>query len=196
MEILEKLFGNIGKVKIMKLFIFNPNSYFDLVGASAKTKIKKTQIKKDISILEKVGVIRGRDIKNEKGKKVKAWHLNTSFEYLSVFKDFFIGVSPFSDNEIISKFSKAGRLKVVAVSGVFINNDESQVDLLIAGDRLKRSVLNRVIKEIEAGIGKEIKYAILDTGDFAYRLGVRDKLIRDIFDYPHNLILDKVGVQV
>jgi hypothetical protein len=57
-------------------------------------------------------------------------------------------------------------------------------------------LLSRVIKEIESGLGKEIKYAVLDTADFTYRLSSRDKLIRDVFDYPHNLILDKVGVQV
>ena len=47
---------------------------------------------------------------------------------------------------------------------------------------------------IEAEVGKEIKYAILETDDFKYRLGVGDRLIRDIMDYPHDVALDKLGM--
>lgn len=196
MEILEKIFGDIGKIKVMKLFVFNANTHFDIESVFRKTKIKNTEAKRIMAIFEKIGLVKRKDIKNAKGKKIAMWHLNHSFSHLNAFKNFFLEVSPFTSDEIVKKLSRAGRLKLVAVSGVFLHSEESVVDLLIAGDRLKRSSLNRVIKEIESGLGKEIKYAVLDTEDFNYRLSSRDKLIRDVFDYPHTLILDKVGVQV
>jgi hypothetical protein len=43
-------------------------------------------------------------------------------------------------------------------------------------------------------MGKEIRYSAFETGEFQYRLGMYDKLIRDVLDYPHETVLDKLGV--
>jgi hypothetical protein len=51
-----------------------------------------------------------------------------------------------------------------------------------------------VIKRLEGEFGREIRYALFSTSDFRYRLGVYDRLIRDVFDYPHRLLLDKIGL--
>jgi hypothetical protein len=47
---------------------------------------------------------------------------------------------------------------------------------------------------MEADIGKELSYAVCDTADFVYRLNAYDKFIRDVLDYPHETIVDKLGV--
>ena len=195
MEILEKIFGGLSKIKIIKLFIFNPISVYDVTDVCEKTRAKTKQVKKDLVTLEKIGILKKKDSKNKLGKKVKGYVLDQNFDYLNAFKEFLLQVLPFSNEEIIKKLSRAGRLKAVAISGVFLNNDESRVDLLVIGDRLKKTVLNNVVKEIEVGLGKEIKFTYLDTPDFVYRMEVRDKLLRDVFDYSHKVIFDKIGIQ-
>jgi hypothetical protein len=47
---------------------------------------------------------------------------------------------------------------------------------------------------MEAEIGKELRYAYFSTDEFRYRLSMYDKLIRDILDYPHRVLLDKLGI--
>jgi hypothetical protein len=47
---------------------------------------------------------------------------------------------------------------------------------------------------MEAEIGKELVFASFETADFHYRLGMYDKLIRDILDYPHQKLLDKLNI--
>ena len=47
---------------------------------------------------------------------------------------------------------------------------------------------------LEAELGREIRYAFFTTPDFRYRLGVYDRLLRDVFDYPHRVLLDKIGL--
>ena len=49
------------------------------------------------------------------------------------------------------------------------------------------------MKIIESEIGKELRYAYFSTEDFQYRLSMCDKLTRDILDYPHKKILNKLG---
>jgi hypothetical protein len=47
---------------------------------------------------------------------------------------------------------------------------------------------NRMGNEDEAS-GAELTYAVFDTKEFLYRLNMYDKLIRDILDYPHEVVL-------
>ena len=49
---------------------------------------------------------------------------------------------------------------------------------------------------VEAEIGKELTFASFETADFHYRLGMYDKLIRDILDYPHQKLLDKLNMNL
>jgi hypothetical protein len=85
---------------------------------------------------------------------------------------------------------------MVIVSGVFIQDSDSRVDLLVVGDNLKSSAIERVVRTMEAEIGKELVFASFETADFHYRLGMYDKLIRDILDYPHQKLLDKLNISL
>jgi hypothetical protein len=55
-------------------------------------------------------------------------------------------------------------------------------------------MLDNIIKSIEAEMGHEIRYAVFETKEFTYRLGMFDKLIRDILDYPHEKIINRLNV--
>ena len=45
---------------------------------------------------------------------------------------------------------------------------------------------------MEAEIGRELSYGVFETDDFRYRVSVCDKFIRDILDYSHKKILNKL----
>jgi hypothetical protein len=109
-------------------------------------------------------------------------------------QNFLINVEPLKPAEIIRRLGKLGPMKLIITSGVFIQDKESRVDLLVVGDHIKKASLENVIKTLEAEIGKELRYAYFTTEDFKYRLSMFDKLIRDILDYPHRKILNKIGL--
>jgi predicted nucleotidyltransferase len=74
------------------------------------------------------------------------------------------------------------------ISGIFIKNKDSRVDILVVGDRLRKSRVEEEVKKLEAEIGTELIYAVFETKEFNYRLSMYDKLIRDILDFPHEVI--------
>ena len=80
------------------------------------------------------------------------------------------------------------------ISGVFLHDRDSRVDILVVGDHLKAAKLSSIISSIEAKLGKELRYAAFETTDFQYRLSIYDKLIKDILDYQHKKILNKLGL--
>ena len=67
-------------------------------------------------------------------------------------------------------------------------------DLLIVGDSPNEKKMLPAIKDLEAEMGKEVRYAIFTTKDFRYRLDIRDRLVRDVLDYPHKVIIDRLEI--
>ena len=121
--------------------------------------------------------------------------LNESFEYLEPLKNLLTISSVAADETLLKRFSGSGRLKLFIVSGIFIQNWDARVDLLLVGEDLNLERIEAVIKDIEAELGKEIAYSAFETQDFEYRFGIHDRLIRDILDYPHVILLDRLGIE-
>jgi spore coat polysaccharide biosynthesis predicted glycosyltransferase SpsG len=91
---------------------------------------------------------------------------------------------------------RIGKLKLLAVSGIFIQNDDSRIDMLIVADDVKDRSLKNLVSTLESEVGKELRYAILGSQDFKYRLGIHDRLVRDVFDYPHQVVVDRLGFEL
>lgn len=190
----------------MRLFLFNPESLYSLDQIISKAKISAKEAKTEIDVLAKSGMVKEKkavqiievkkrgQVKQIK-KKVSVWYLESDFEYLSALRNLLINTRPLRQEEILKRLSGVGKLKMVVVAGVFTQNPESRVDMLIVGDNLRRGAIDRIVKNMEAEIGKELNFASFETADFQYRLGMYDKLVRDILDYPHQKLLDKLGLK-
>jgi hypothetical protein len=193
METLAKLFGNETKVKIMKLFLFNPERVFDTSEVGDRVKENSSKVRREINLLEKAGLVKRR-ASSKKKSNGHGFVLDSSFSYLLPLQNFLINSEPLHPKEIIKKITKLGSVKLIIVAGVFIQEFENRVDILIVGDNIKKGPLDNTIKVLESEIGKELKYAYFTTEDFKYRLSMCDKLTRDILDYPHKKILNRLGI--
>lgn len=189
METLSKLFGSEAKVKIMRLFLFNPDTVFNTTGISEKVKVDINKVRKEVNQLEKIDLIKVRSSHGKKG-----FILNSNFDYLVPLQNFLINTEPLNPKEITARINRLGSIKLLLVAGVFIQETESRVDMLIVGDNVKKANLEHTIKILESEIGKELRYAYFTAEDFRYRLSMCDKLTRDILDYPHKKIVNKLGV--
>ncbi|MDE2040829.1 MAG: hypothetical protein KGI59_00350 [Patescibacteria group bacterium] len=208
METLTALFGSEVKIKVLRLFLFNPTTPFFLKEISTRTQALSRQVSKELRMLEKANVlIRKRQISKDiqatgragriTTRKVRGigYVLNAKFPYLDPLKNLLAITSLHADESLAKRFTNAGRIKLFIASGVFIQNWDSRVDLLIVGDELNLTKIEAVISNIEAEIGKEIAYSAFETQDFEYRYGIHDRLVRDILDYPHVTLLDRIGIE-
>lgn len=199
-----RLLGSVSRVKIIRLFLLNPGEVLLFAAVCRRAKVSGNSGRREIKLLKAIGFIRPRSdyfatvAKNKKGKpkkkRISGWKLNETFPLMLGLKNFILDTVPLSKDQLLKKLQKAGRLKLVILAGIFGEENSSRVDILAVGDGLKRGILERAIKDIEAEVGKELTYAAFSTQDFLYRLGMYDKFIRDILDYPHEKILDKLGV--
>tara|TARA_B100000959_G_scaffold278234_1_gene336200 strand:- start:334 stop:969 length:636 start_codon:yes stop_codon:yes gene_type:complete len=206
MKILGKLFGSPAMVKLLRLFLFNPEQVFTNKEAATRAKITLDTVRLELSIMKQMNFIkkktdyravlskRGKN-KTTKRKRVSGWILNEKFPYLEQLQDFLMSATPIKHKDIPKRLGASGTIKLIVVAGMFIRNQDSRLDILVVGNNIRKSQLETAIKAIESELGKELRYAVFDTQEFKYRLGVYDRLIRDVFDYPHEIILDKIGIE-
>ncbi len=206
MEVLTALFGTIIKVKILRLFLFNAEASFFLEEVAERLMVPAPAARKELGHLLDAGFLKKRlitkDIESSQGGKpvTKKQHglgycLDKKFAYLEPLKSLLTISSIAADDSLAKRFSGVGRLKLLIASGVFIQNWDARVDLLLVGEDLDLHRIETVIKRLEAEIGKELSYSAFETADFEYRYGIHDRLIRDIFDYPHNTLIDRLGIE-
>lgn len=180
------IFGGEAKVKIMRLFIFNPTQAFTPAEVVGRAKANPLIARRELASLVKAGLIK---------KRGKSYILNKAYRYLPAVGNFLIDANPLSEKEIVKKISVTGNVKLILISGIFLHNPDSRVDILVVGDHVKQGKLVSVMSSIEAELGKELRYAVFETSDFQYRLGIYDKLIRDILDSKHKKIFNKLGLE-
>jgi hypothetical protein len=194
METLVKLFGGQARVRIMRLFLLNSNSNFEIEDVVSRSRIMKANARKEINALSAINFIKQKVITKEgyRGvkKKVVAWSLNSSFQHLKSIRDILIDPTLLLQENLPERFKQIGKIKLMVVSGVFIGDSKSRADLLIVGDKLKKNVLQQIVKGLEAEIGKELDYVVFDTEEFKYRVDMYDKLVCDIIDLPHEKLID------
>jgi hypothetical protein len=204
MDILGKLFGSAARVRLMRLFLMNTEEVFDKGEVGKRSKIAGDTLRKELRLLEEVGLIKsrvvvkmrpkrsGKDGALEK-KKVNGYGLNVSFPYLTPLKSLVTEIA-LGKEDVAGRFKNCGQMKLIIVSGIFIDEADSRVDILIVGDKLKKPVIEGVLRRLEAELGKELTYGVMETVDFEYRFGIYDKFIRDIIDYPHLVVLNKLNL--
>lgn len=180
MEILGKLLGNPARVKIMRLFLLNKEDSFKAADIVKRSRVTAVMVRRELRLLYSVGFIK---------KRMNDFYFNPAFKYRQGMEDLLVNSDSLEKETILNMFKKAGKLKFVVVAGIFIKNKDTRVDLLVVGDKLKRGKIEEGIHKIEAEIGYELTYAIFETKEFLYRVSMYDKLVRDIIDFPHEVVL-------
>jgi len=183
MEILGKMMGNGARVKIMRLFLLNKGKGFRNKDIVRRSRVNPEIVRKELKLLYSINFIKKRT------KTSLDWYFNPFFKYAEAVEELLVRSDTLNKEKIIDNFKNVGRIKFLVVSGVFIKNNDSRVDLLIVGDNMKRAKIERGVRRLEAEIGVELTYAIFNSKEFVYRLNMYDKLIRDILDFPHEVIL-------
>jgi hypothetical protein len=199
-DILGKIIGSVPRVKLMRLFLFHPQTGFTKDQLLKKTKITPSFFKSELSLLEKATFIEKQEamvvfpVKNGPSKKKKAivYVLNKEFPLLEPLRGLLIESELIGLQELSQRFKTSGKIKLFIVSGLFMKDDRSSLDLLIVGDRLDTGTVQKTIIQLEAEIGKELRYATFSVEEFLYRMKMYDKLLRDIFDFPNKKLINQM----
>lgn len=210
--LLEKLFESVPKVRLLRFFMRNPEEFPVFDDIVSRSQLRARAVRTELNKLLKLGVVktkiatvRREVIKKSRSRKkapkvivstkrTQVFYTNNDFELLNELRNLVAKSSISSRKKLLSQAKHLGNVKLVILSGIFINNENSRTDLLVVGDGIRKSKMETFLAKVESELGKSLRYTLMDTKEFKYRLDMYDRFLRDILEYPHEKLINKLHV--
>ena len=186
-ETLDVLFGSREKARLIRFFILNPDTLCSLDDLMTKNRIRKIEGRKAMRSLLKIKLVTERSI-----KKQKFYLLNKAFPYYAQLHALIAATNRNPRSEALKKIRQTGDVKLVLLSGVFVDYQKGKIDMLLVINNVQRNKLAQVVALMEAEIGKEVRYMLLDAEEFQYRLELTDRFLMDFFEGPHEEFINRI----
>ncbi len=186
-EIFSQLFESKVKARLIKFFMLNDKREYSSQEVVQKNKMRSLQIARELHRFEKMKMIFAR---TRKGKKY--FQTNTGFIFYPELKNLVVKSNTLPECRSLSQIKNLGKVKLALISGVFLNYPKGRADLLIVADEISRAKLKHLLENLEAEVGKEINYSIMDSDEFKYRTDMLDKFIMDFLEGPYEEIICKI----
>ncbi|HRF28883.1 MAG TPA: transcriptional regulator [Candidatus Saccharibacteria bacterium] len=194
---IDALFGSKTRIKLLHLFLNNPGKSFYVREITRLIDEQINSVRRELSNMLNVGIIKSDSADNK-----LYYEVNQRYEHYvplrAIFADEVVASEPIAQTQPSTldwqaKLDELGSIKLAALSGVFVQNSGSSVDLLLVGTPAPAK-LRAFIKALEKKEGREINYSVMPYDEFYYRLSIRDKFITELIASKHTLLRDEEHV--
>lgn len=158
-------------------------------------------IKNDfVDSIRALGLDRNTNIKQKNRKGVKQlensnvfYSVNTEFILYEEIKTLLTRSQVLYERDFVKKVSEIGKLKLLILTGIFVNRNESKIDLLIVG-KMNKNKLIKLISDLELELGKEVNFTVMENKEFMYRRDITDVFLYDILEGKKVVVIDEIGI--
>jgi hypothetical protein len=186
-DVLEYFFGSKEKARILRFFLQNTEQKYDLIEITQRNMLDRVRVRKELENLSKIKFL---NKKTHNGKTV--YGLNQDFIFFPELKNLVAKDNVHPQSGSLDRIKNIGNIKLAVISGGFINYAKSKADMILVGDGISRAKLKNVMSCLEAEIGKEIDFVLMNGEEFKYRLNMLDKFILDFLEGPHEEVINKL----
>lgn len=177
-DTLKSLFSSATRVKLLSTFLLHPEQEYFIRELTRLLDEQINSIRRELENLKRIGLVKSRN-KNRR----KYFRMDPEFDLFTDLRNLF-GKVVKGESVLIAEIKRLPELKLLVLAGMFVGEDD-RVDLLIVGDIRKESI-EKLLHQDPAL--RHVKYSIFSQADFLYRLHLKDKFIRDIFESPSHSI--------
>ncbi len=195
---IDTLFGSKTRVKLLYLFLNNPGRSFYVREITRRVDEQINSVRRELANLLSLGVIKSNSV-DDNNKLYYEVDQNYQFykPLQQIFADKNTPSAVASDVTTTIDWGKRTRklsgVRAVVLSGGFISDARSKVDVLIVGSPPKNQV-KKFIQELEEDEHRPLHYTVIPYDDFYYRISMKDRFISEILDNRHRVILDTHNV--
>ena len=182
---LKRLFTSNTRVKLLTLFLTNPDAEFFIRELTRKLDEQINSIRRELDNLKKMGLLKTKT-KNRK----KYYQVNKDFVLYAELKA--IIHKAHSDKEsIVRHLAQFGDVDVVVLSGLFVDK-ESPIDILMVGRVDRRGLETYFNNELQSK--RPVRFSLMTKEEYQYRRKCNDKFLHDILEDKNNIIaLNKIA---
>lgn len=123
--------------------------------------------------------------------RLKLYIINQKHKLLGEIKASLVKNQKAYEDELFTAIVKLGEVKAAFLSGAFTGQPQLPVDLLLVG-KVNLTKLDVFLKQCKTMMGININYSVMTPDEFQLRVNTFDRFIKDIFDYPHLVVVDKI----
>ena len=206
---LSYLFGSPFRARFFTFLFRNDGKLFETKEMALKLRESLQRVQKELHLLRRLGIVKEKAIfvneeggekqyslKRKSGKRKKVYFLDHAFPFFSDLSILVNKTLPKEQTFLVERLQPLGKIRLLITSGIFhgAKKGGERCDLLIVGDDLKKHRTEEIMSKIENSIGQEIAYTVMSSEEFLYRHDIYDKFIRDILDYPHDKLINKLNI--
>lgn len=184
---LQYLFTSRVRLKILELFILNPNDRFYVRQIVRATNEEINAVRRELKRLNKIGLLRSESRANRKYYQIKP-----GFQYYPELLRM-LGKASGLGGAITSQIEELGSIKYAILSLELLLGRVAkphEVDLMVVGT-VDEAKLKEIVAASEAEYGHEINYTSMSRDEFSFRLRRRDQFIVSILSQPFVILVGK-----
>ncbi|MGH7196168.1 MAG: transcriptional regulator [Candidatus Saccharimonadales bacterium] len=187
---IDALFGSKTRVKLLHLFLNNPNRAFYVREITRKIDEQINSVRRELANMMSVGII-----KSDSSNNRLYYEVNQDYQHYESLRAIFADGSVDAEGaEAVSsdwtkRLKVLGDVRVALLSGGLVRGSQSDVDVLLAGN-INKTQAKKFIKELEEEEGRQLNYTIMPYEDFYYRLSIKDRFITSVINGKFTLLQD------
>jgi hypothetical protein len=186
-SLFDTLFGSRVRARLLRLFLLSPDAEFDATEAAKRIAIKRPEVVKELNRLAKMRFV---SVKTKQRKKI--YQVRIDFPFYQELKALVSKLNLSAKSEAFKRIKKVGDVKLVLISGVFINYPKSKADMVLVINTANKVKLRQVITQLESEVGKEIRYILMNSEELHYRLDMLDRFLMEFLEGPYESVVDKL----
>lgn len=180
------LFSNPLRSKVLTFFVRRPGSFASAQDVASVLGVTRETAHKEIQPLFRLGVLKSKKI-----KRVSVYAASDRYPHVTSLQRFIAETCIPSDVSLARLFRPFRGVTLVVASGLLSNEPKSPVDLLIVSKNPDVRAIEKAVKKAEHLSGIPLRFALLEAGEYIERRQSYDRMLRDVFDYAHRVVLQK-----
>lgn len=180
------------RLKTLRFFLANKSGSFKMDAVESAIKIKKDKLRKELSFLSSFKFL----IRSTSSKGGPSFRLNQDFEHNEALYSLVFDFQNTNKKIIIDRLKKIGRIKLFYLTGLFLNENDAEIDILIVADNIKTKEMNKAISELNSSFASKIRVLVMDVEEYKYRYKMFDRFLRLILDGNKIVIVDKFASEI
>ncbi|USN52203.1 MAG: hypothetical protein H6759_04180 [Candidatus Nomurabacteria bacterium] len=180
---LEHLFGSRTRVKLLSLFLRNPDEAIFVRELTRRISTQINAVRREIKNLVDIGLIEEiiDEEKPVKGKKVSAtkkkyYRVNPNFTLLDELTALILRAQVMMGGRLDKSILELGDIRHLSLHGAFLGKQGSApVDLFVVADRLPMTKLKALVVDAEKQLGFEINFTVMTNEEYRYRKDMTDR---------------------
>mgnify|MGYP000870821864 FL=1 len=186
-DMFETLFGSKTRARLLRLFILNPEKSYTTEELAEKAILLRSPLLREARQLAKIKFVIER---TKSGKPL--FSVNPNFPFFSELRMLFVRPDSSVYDSMFKKLQLVGDVRLLLVSGIFLNYQKSKADMILVVNNPSRAKLKSAIGFIEAEVGREIRFVLMNGEELQYRLNMMDRFLMEFLEGPIREIVNKV----